>query len=327
MIEKRVKNVRPLVSVVVPTYARPVLLKNALNSVGAQTYPLLEIVVVDDNGKGTPLQLETQRVVDSMSFGEGITLRYVVREKNGGGAMARNSGIMAAHGTYVAFLDDDDGWMPEKLEEQVAVMEGHEEVGLSYAHCKAVISDGSEVFYLRTVNGNALFEQAMCGCIAATSQWVARREALLRVGSFSDSPSKQDSILLYKMLLAGYEIRCVPKVLSVYDQHSTGRISTSGKTLIGECKYSELIRSTYDRFTSGQRRQIEGAIRYRLGRLLWLDGRREKGAAQLISSLAISPIRFIRRLFSTDYTREVPREQKRSSGVEISDRDKRGPND
>lgn len=327
MDEKRAEIARPLVSVVIPTYARPALLKNALKSVGAQTYPLLEIVVVDDNGRGTPLQLESQQVIDSMSFREGITLRYVVRERNGGGAMARNSGIKAACGTYVAFLDDDDEWMPEKLEKQVAVMEGSEKVGLSYAHCKAVLGDGSEVYYRRTVNGNPLFEQAMCGCIAATSQWVVRKEALLCVGSFSDSPSKQDSILLYKILLAGYEIRCVPEVLSVYDQHSQGRISTSGKTLIGERKYSELIRSTYERFTKSQRRQIEGAIRYRLGRLLWLGGSPEKGVVQLVSSLAISPIRFIRRLFGTDYSREVPRENKWNSDVEISDRDKRCPND
>lgn len=326
MDDRDTKSELPLVSVIVPTYARPTLLQNALKSVNAQTYSLLEIVVVDDNGRGTPLQLETQRTADSMSFREGIVLSYVVREKNGGGAMARNSGIEAARGAYVAFLDDDDEWMPEKLEKQVAAMEGHEEVGLSYAHCKAELGDGSEVFYRRTVNGNALFEQAICGCIAATSQWVARREALLRVGSFSDSPSKQDSILLYKLLLAGYEVRCVPEVLSIYDQHSQGRISTSGKTLIGERNYSELIRSTYDRFTKGQRRQIEGAIRYRLGRLLWLGDSRGKGAAQLVSSMAISPLHFMRRVFGTDYTREAPAEHEQHSDAENPEREKGGSN-
>jgi glycosyltransferase involved in cell wall biosynthesis len=323
MDDRGTKSEPPLVSVIVPTYARPTLLQNALKSVNAQTYSLLEIVVVDDNGRGTPLQLETQRTVDSMSFREGIVLSYVVREKNGGGAMARNSGIEAARGAYVAFLDDDDEWMPEKLEKQVAAMENHEEVGLSYAHCKAELGDGSEVFYRRTVNGNARFEQAICGCIAATSQWVARRDALLSVGSFSDSPSKQDSILLYKLLLAGYEVRCVPEVLSIYDQHSQDRISTSGKSLIGERNYSELIRSTYDRFTKGQRRQIEAAIRYRLGRVLWLGDNRREGALQLVSSLAISPLHFLQRAFGSEYTREAPADygQRPAAG---SSRDVRG---
>lgn len=287
---------RALVSVVVPTYSRPAMLIAALRSINNQTYPLLEVVVVDDNGEGTLLQLETQKSIESVTFREGITLNYVVRKENGGGAVARNTGIKAAHGEYIAFLDDDDVWLPEKVEKQISVMIGHPNVALSYGHCRAILDDGSTVEYRRVVNGNALLEQALCGCIAATSQWIVRKSALVEVGCFSDSPSKQDSILLYKLLLAGYEIRCVPEVLSIYNDKSFGRISTSGKALIGERNYAHLIQSSLDRFTPSERRRIEAAIRYRLGRLLWLGGEKVPAAVQLLASFIAAPISFFSKL-------------------------------
>jgi len=285
-----------LVSVVVPTYSRSAMLPRALASVDKQTYPDIEIVIVDDNGKGTAQQIETQKRLEGLAFRSGISVVYVIRQANGGGAVARNSGIAAASGSYIGFLDDDDEWLPEKVAKQIAVMKDHEEVGLTYAHCKALLDDGKYVLYRRTVNGNALFEQACCGCIAATSQWVARKDALLKVGCFSDSPSKQDSILLFKLLLAGYEIRCVPEVLSLYDQHSSSRISTSGKTLEGERNYSRLIRDNRNAFSPDQWRIVEGAIRYRLGRLEWLYGDKMKGTSHLMGSFIVSPAQFVQNL-------------------------------
>lgn len=292
--EDRHECAEALVSVVVPTYSRADMLPIALNSINEQTYPELEVVVVDDNGRGTEQQIKTEEAISKIAFREGINLRYIVREKNGGGAVARNTGIEAANGEFIAFLDDDDWWLPEKIEKQLAVMIGHDNVAISYAHCRAILDDGSAVEYRRVANGVALFEQSYCGCIAATSQWIARKKALVEVGCFSDSPSKQDSILLYKLLLAGYEIRCVPEVLSVYNDRAFGRISTSGKALVGERKYATLIRSSYNHYTLDQRRRIEAAIRYRIGRLLWLGGNRFTGAGQLLSSLAIAPISFIK---------------------------------
>ena len=93
-----------------------------MESVNAQTYPNIEIVVVDDNGKGTNQQLETQARVLAFETRPGVELHYVVREKNGGGSLARNTGIDASKADFVAFLDDDDEFLPRKLELQMEPM-------------------------------------------------------------------------------------------------------------------------------------------------------------------------------------------------------------
>ncbi len=280
----------PLVSVIVPSYARPDMVVKALESINAQTYSPIEAVVVDDNGLGSELQLETEARVTSFSPRDGVTLKYVPRVKNGGGAMARNSGIEACEAGYVAFLDDDDEYLPRKIEMQMDALRSSG-ADFCYAHCKALLDDGGEIQYRRICEGVPLFEQAYCGCIAATTQWLVKKDALVAVGCFTDTPAKQDSILLYKLLLAGYRLCCAPEVLSFYHQE-TGfeRISTRGKTLAGERLYSKLIRDSYDRFTASQRRRLEHAIRWREGRLLVKQGKRAEGLPLLASAFVIAPV-------------------------------------
>ena len=101
----------PLVSVVVPTRNRTVLLARAIRSVRAQTYSNLEIIVVDDASDD-----DVQSVVES--FGD-PRIRYIRHSINRGGSGARNTGIRAATGEFIAFLDDDDEWEPTKTAEQL----------------------------------------------------------------------------------------------------------------------------------------------------------------------------------------------------------------
>ena len=286
-----------LVSVVVPTYSRSEMLPRALESLNRQTYSPLEIVVVDDNGAGCEQQLDTQARVEAFSPRKGITLRYVPREKNGGGAMARNTGIQVSGGEYIAFLDDDDEYLPKKIELQMGALRDSG-AAFCYAHCKTVV-DGTdkEISYRRVCEGVPLFEQAYCGCIAATSQWLVRKDALLAVGCFTDTPSKQDSILLYKLLLAGYSVCCVPKVLSLYhEDEGVARISTRGKTLIGERKYAKMIRGSFDRFSPSQRRKLDHAMKWREAALLWAQHSRIEALPLYVSAFFDEPAAACRKL-------------------------------
>jgi glycosyltransferase involved in cell wall biosynthesis len=116
----------PLVSVVMPTHNRAKLLEKAIRSVLSQTYKNLEIIVVDDascdNTSETVKTIQDERV------------RYIRHETNKGGSAARNSGILLARGEYIAFLDDDDEWEPEKTEQQLKVLES----------CDAVLCTSNE---------------------------------------------------------------------------------------------------------------------------------------------------------------------------------------
>ncbi|MCL1469349.1 glycosyltransferase family 2 protein [Argonema antarcticum A004/B2] len=105
----------PLVTVVIPTYNRANLIVRATDSVIKQTYNNLEIIVVDD--------ASTDNTAEVIKAIKDPRIRYIVYEKNGGSDKARNTGIEAATGEYIAFLDSDDVWLPNKIELQVATIQ------------------------------------------------------------------------------------------------------------------------------------------------------------------------------------------------------------
>lgn len=123
----------PLVSVIIPTYNRALLLPRAVDSALAQTYGNVEIVVVDDGSTDS-----TQAVLD----GYGDRIRRI-RTENGGASNARNVGMRASSGRYIAFLDSDDSYYPYKLSIQVEWMERHPAVGLVSTEVSAVQDDGT----------------------------------------------------------------------------------------------------------------------------------------------------------------------------------------
>lgn len=110
-----------LVSVVVPAYNCADYIGEALTSIFAQSYQPFEVIVVDDGS--------TDDTVGSVKKFPRVTY---VRQENGGPSRARNAGIQRASGPYVAFLDADDIWTPDKLYEQVAIMESNREIGLVF---------------------------------------------------------------------------------------------------------------------------------------------------------------------------------------------------
>ena len=117
-----------LVSVIITTYGRAGnLIFEAINSVRNQTYKNIEIIVVDDNGFGTEIQKSNEKIFRSQN-----DIRYIANKKNSGAQVSRNVGILASKGQYIACLDDDDIWMPEKIEKQVALMES---VNLALVFC------------------------------------------------------------------------------------------------------------------------------------------------------------------------------------------------
>lgn len=107
----------PLVSIIIPTYARPTNLLRAIDSVLSQTYTPIEIIVVDDNGVNTPFQKETEELLSQYISEKRIT--YLKHEVNKNGSAARNTGTRASHGEIIGYLDDDDTFMSNKIEEQV----------------------------------------------------------------------------------------------------------------------------------------------------------------------------------------------------------------
>jgi glycosyltransferase involved in cell wall biosynthesis len=116
-----------LVSVIIPTYNREKTIERAVNSVLEQTWKELEVIVVDDGS--------TDRT-DEILKAYGNKIR-VIRQQNGGASTARNTGIRAATGEIISFLDSDDEWLPEKTERQVKLLQRTESSGVVCCICNA----------------------------------------------------------------------------------------------------------------------------------------------------------------------------------------------
>lgn len=121
---------KPIVSVIIPTFGGNPSIAEALDSVLSQKYGPFEVVVVDDNNPGTKERAVTEAIM--AKYKDEPHVRYIKHEKNKNGAVARNTGVKAAKGAYIAFLDDDDKFLPGKLEHQVDYLEQHPEHGAVY---------------------------------------------------------------------------------------------------------------------------------------------------------------------------------------------------
>ena len=117
----KMEKVKGKVSVIIPTYKGSDNIERAVKSVLNQTYQPTEVIVVDDNGIGTEAQTETEKIIEQF---KGLdNFKYIPHDMNKNGAAARNTGISASSGEYLCFLDDDDEYLPHKVESQVSEFE------------------------------------------------------------------------------------------------------------------------------------------------------------------------------------------------------------
>lgn len=169
-----------LVSAIITTHNRKGLLRRAIESVLSQSYTNIECIVVDDSSNdGTALVCEEYP----------IQYIYIPPSESRGGNYARNKGIKAAKGEYVAFLDDDDYWLPTKIEKQVKLIE---EKGCELVHCgtRLEIIESERVLYqdvlpLRSRSGDMRKKILFTICTTTTNILVSRK-ALFDIGLFDE---------------------------------------------------------------------------------------------------------------------------------------------
>jgi glycosyltransferase involved in cell wall biosynthesis len=166
----------PVVSVVLTTFRRQDVLARAIESVRQQTLRDWELVVVDDE----PSELTRAIVLDS----EDTRIRYVAHESNQGLCAARNTGIAHSRGEYLAFLDDDDEFLPRKLELQAALLDrAGPDVGVVSCYEEIVRADGSHVDRSIVLEGNVL-PRLLRQDLVRMQLLMVRRSCLDRVGPF-----------------------------------------------------------------------------------------------------------------------------------------------
>lgn len=232
-----------LVTVVITTYKRTNTLKRAITSVLNQSHEKIEIIVVDDNND-LSIRNEVEEIVNSF---RNLRIRLIKNSRNLGGSLSRNEGIKEAKAEYICFLDDDDEYYPNKVEKQLELfLDSDDNLGMVYCYCKEIMGNGRIKIYRNDHIGNCVY-QGMYDCMAATSQFMCRKKALMDIGMFSDVPCKQDSNLILKLLINGYSVNRVAEVLSIYHSDGTNRISTAGhkKRIEGEENLLAVCRNNY----------------------------------------------------------------------------------
>jgi len=196
----------PAVSVIIPTYNRWPLVREAIESVLAQSYRSFELIVVDDGS--------TDGMASKLaSFGTDLR---VIRQSRMGVSAARNRGASIARGRYLAFLDSDDLWLPEKLAIQTAFMEDHAEIEI----CQT-----DEIWLRRGLRVNPkakhrkpsgdIFRRSLDLCLVSPSAVMMTRELFNRSGGFDEDLPVCEDYDLWLRIATKHSIPLIAKALTI----------------------------------------------------------------------------------------------------------------
>lgn len=223
-----------MISVIVPTYNRESQIGRAIRSILRQTYAHYEIIIVDDGSTD-----RTEEIVHGIRDDR---LQYIRLENNHGAAYARNVGIRASKYKYIAFLDSDDEWYPEKLELQMRRMQSDsKEVGLVYCRMSGIQKDGTGRFYTpsyeclpESLEGD-MFRFLLWRNVIGTPAMLVRRECLESVGLFRESLSCLEDYELVLRIAEKWKISFVDEVLVEFHETSGSLTSRLAEQLVVQC--------------------------------------------------------------------------------------------
>jgi glycosyltransferase involved in cell wall biosynthesis len=223
----------PLVSVVIPTYKRPDMLGRAINSVLNQTYDNIEIIVVDDNDADSEYRRETEEFLER--YADVDNLLYLKHKKNKNGAAARNTGINNAKGEYIAFLDDDDEWLSEKIEFQVEAIENLE---VTAVYCNHFVRNNNQLYTVTAeIKGNIYKNLLKGNCTSMTSSILIKKSELLKVNGFDERLASFQDYDLWLRLFKDNKIDFIDETLVIVDRElSEYRVSHNLEGRLGALK-------------------------------------------------------------------------------------------
>lgn len=219
------KNTTPFFSIVIPAYNAARHIFDALTSVLAQSNKNYEIIVVNDGSPDTPeLEKELEPYLNDIVY---------IKRLNGGPAAARNSGILAAKGEYVAFLDSDDMWMPNHLAEMMEVLQRDPSLDLVYGdtvNFGDLAREGATTMGANPSEGRATFESlVLCKCTVVSSTVVARRQALMDAGLFDESFIQGEDFDLWARL--AYRGGCIDYRKHIHARRRIHKGNLTGDTI------------------------------------------------------------------------------------------------
>lgn len=250
----------PAVSIVIPAYKVAPFIREALDSVFAQSFTDFEVIVINDGSPDTAeLEQAIERYLNDITY---------LKQTNQGAGAARNAGLRVARGRFVAFLDGDDIWLPNFLSEQLELIQsggGYDLVYSDAVNFGDKASDGRTSMETNPSDGEVTFDKLLSGeCNVITSAVVARKELIMRVDLFDvNFPNSQDFDLWLRLAKdANARITYQQRVLVRRRLYHGSLASDSVKSFEGELRVLEKVSRRAD-LTARERATLEGTIAVR----------------------------------------------------------------
>lgn len=265
-----------MISVVIPTHNRSDLIQRAIESVLNQTYKDVEIVVVSDGSTDN-----TEEVVQSYQE-KYSNIQFLSIFPGKGANNARNEGIKASNGEYIAFLDDDDEWLPSKLEAQIDVFNSDSSIGMVYTGINVIYVKENVTYYsLSGKKGDLSKDILMKNVIGATPSVMIKKDVLDQSGYFDSAmPAKQDYDLWIRVCQVTKVGFVDQPMVNYYNYSGEQQISLSTKKheraiQIIDSKYTSLFQSLTQEESRRQRSNYfisiaNIALRNNNKRLAWI---------------------------------------------------------
>lgn len=251
-----------LVSVVVATYKREAELKNALESLAKQTYPNMEIVLVDDNGNDEWNSKVSETVEVFRNRYPKIKLECIVNNTNQGSSKTRNIGIHSANGDYITFLDDDDIYLPDKIRKQVEFMETNQ---CDYSITDLILynEDDKKInrrirSYIKETTVESLRLYHLKYHMTGTDTIMFKKEYLIQIGGFAPIDVGDEFYLMQRAIEGGGKFGYLPGCeIKAYVHTGDGGLSSGDGKIKGENALYEYKKTFFNQLEAGDIRYIK----------------------------------------------------------------------
>ena len=248
----------PLVSVIITTFNRSKYLEECLDSIVNQTYRNIEVLVIDD-GSEHEISIVNKNLCSSY-----LKCIYFYK-KNTGQPDSRNYGIQRSKGSYIAFCDDDDYWVIDKLEKQVNVLENNIEYGLVTGSIEYVNSDGTKTGNLKTHKGHNhgyIFKDLLIKNRTDSITPLLRREIFKKIGYFNTNFTIAEDWEFWRRVSYYYKFYFIDEVMAYVRLHDKNMSLSRKETVLERYKlYRKLTNSLLiwgeGRFSKKEKRHIE----------------------------------------------------------------------
>jgi glycosyltransferase involved in cell wall biosynthesis len=207
-----------LVSIIIPTHKGSNYIERAVKSVLNQDYNYVEVIVVDDNGANSNEQIKTKNILELYIRNKSI--KYIVHQINKNGASARNTGVEISNGQYIAFLDDDDVYLPNKIRIQVEALDNLDS-SWGMVYCSAVLKSKNDYVIRKATKNGALLYEILCHKVVIGSDaLLVRKEAYEKVSGFDESFKRHQDYEFTAKIASNFKIKAVEELGFIYNMET-----------------------------------------------------------------------------------------------------------